>query len=610
MTIPTNLRLDGLSFEQIKNNFKTFMKGQDEFRDYNFESSGINTLIDILSYNTYYNSFYQNMMATENFLSTAQRRNSAVNLAKALNYVPRSVTSSTIIGDISCSVVGAPASIDIPAYTKFVAVLNGTTYNFLTKESLLVANSAGSFIETDVELVEGEFVSERYVYDVDDSADKRFLLTNPTADTSTLTVRVQDSATATAVRVFTKTDNIVSLTSSDTVYFLEEVEDGKYQVKFGDGILGTELTDGNVIYIEYIVSSGAGANGIKTLEYASSVTDVTSIAFTVSQTETQSFGGQDRETIESIKFSAPKSYASQNRAITTEDYESLLLKVPNVGSVIVWGGEDNVPPAFGKVFVAIRPTVGEKLTATEKKSIIDTIIKPKKVLTVATEIVDAEYVYIIITAAVKYDPNQTIQSSSNIKSKILETIVNYKNNDLNQFSKYFRESKLTRLIDTSERSILSTTLTVKMQREVDVQLNSAARYTIDFSNPINAATDGRPASSPLGQGNQVTSNEFSHSGFDKCFLEDNNGIIRIFRINGPIKSLVLQNVGTINYTTGAIVLIDFSPTAFENGGVTLKVAATPADKDILPLRGQIITIRDADIKINVIDDNLISLTTR
>jgi hypothetical protein len=217
---------------------------------------------------------------------------------------------------------------------------------------------------------------------------------------------------------------------------------------------------------------------------------------------------------------------------------------------------------------------------------------------------------LVITATAKYDPDQTIETEASIKSKVLDTIKNYNDTDLNQFSKYFRASRLTRLIDTSERSILSTTLSVRMEKEVDVQLNAAAKYTLNFSNPINSVTLGRPTSHPFGVGSQISSNEFSYGGFDKCFMDDNNGIIRIYRVSGTQNLGVSQNVGTIDYTTGAIVLTDFRPTAFADGGVSLRITAVPSENDILPLRGQIVAIRDADITINVINDKLISLVKR
>lgn len=610
MAIPTNLKIDGLSFEQIRDNFKLYLKGQDQFRDYNFDASGISTLIDILAYNTYYNSFYQNMAATENFLPTAQRRNSVVNLAKALNYTPRSFVSSKIIGTLNITVTGSPVSITLPKHTRFRAIYEGTSYSFLTQEPLTAfRNNDNEYILLNTELIEGTFISERYVKDINDG-DQRFLLTNAEADTSTLIVRVQNSSSDTTIRAFTRAEDVVTLNSTATVYFLEEVEDGKYQVTFGDGIIGAALTDGNVVYLDYIVSNGSEGNNIKELSYAGTIAGVTDISFTATGTEKQSFGGQDRESIDRIKFAAPKSFSAQNRAVTAEDYEALLLNSPNVGSVVVWGGEDNDPPAYGKVFIAIRPTVGETLTSTEKINIIDGILKPKKVLTVSTEIVDPEYIYLIVVANVKYDPDQTIETELSLRSKVLSVITAYNDSDLSEFSKYFRGSKLTRLIDTSERSILSTSLNVKMLKEVNVQLNSAARYTINFANPINAVTSGRPATHPYGSGSQISSNEFSYGGFQKCYLDDNNGIIRVYRVGGAQNIGVSQNIGTINYETGVIVLTDFRPTAFSDGGVTLKIIVNPSETDILPLRAQIVNIRDTDITINLINDKKISLVRR
>lgn len=610
MATPTNLKLDGLSFEQIRDNFRNFLKAQDQFRDYNFESSGISTLIDILTYNTYYNSFYQNMLATESFLTTAQRRNSVVNLAKGLNYTPRSLTSAKIVGNISAVPVGAPASITIPKYTKFKAIANGVTYYFLTEESVLIANDgSGNYDATDVSLVEGTFVSERYVKNVQDP-DQRFVISNANADTSTLVVRVVNSSTDSTTRIFTRSENVVTVDSTSQVFFLEEIEDEKFQVIFGDGVIGDSLSHGNIVYLEYITSSGAAGNGITGLTLDSTIDNVTSITFSVPTIGTQSTGGEDREDSDRIKFAAPKSYAAQNRAVTAEDYESILLALPNVGSVVVWGGEDNDPPAYGKVFISVRPKVGETLTATEKQNIIETILKPKKVLTVSSEIVDPEYIYLSLVVSCKYDPDQTIQSEGDIKTTVLNAIKAYRTSDLNQFSKYFRLSKLTRTIDTSERSILSSTIIIRMIRETDVQLNAAAKYTISFSNPINPVTIGRPTTHAYGVGSQITSNSFSYAGFTNCFLDENNGIVRIYRAVGNQNIGISQNVGTIDYSTGKIVLNDFKPTAFADGGVTLKITAVPAENDILPLRGQIINILDSDITVNMINDKKISLVKR
>lgn len=602
----TNLKVDGLDFATIKDNLKLYLRSQSQFQDYNLEGSGISTIIDLLAYNTYYNSVYTNMVASEAFLATAQKRNSVVALAGSLNYTPRSTTSAKMTGTLTLTAVGTPASISVPAGTRFEAAIDGRVFFFINREPVTVFGNGSGYSQANVTLTEGRLVNEKYTYDIL-TPNQRFVINNANVDTSTLQVRVVHSSSDSTTRIYTKSDSAVALTGASEVYFLEEIEDGKFEIFFGDNIIGKALSHGNIISLDYIVSNGALGNGIQTVSLNSSVSGVIDATFTPVD---QASGGEDRESIERIKFNAPKAYASQNRAVTSEDYSALILREPNVGSVLVWGGEDNDPPAYGKVFLAIRPKVGEVLTATEKQNLIDGVIKPKKVLTVSAEIVDPEYIYLQLDARVNYNPEQTILAESNIRQIVLNTITTYNDQDLNQFSKFFRYSKLSRIIDTCERSIQSSTLTVKLRKEIDVQLNSSARYTINFSNPINDVTRGRPSIHPFGVQNQITSNEFSYGGFTRCFLEDNNGIIRIYRISGNDNVGVSQNVGTINYDTGVIVLNDFRPTAFLDGGVTLKVIANPKEKDILPLRGQIVNILDTDIDVTLINDKNISLVRR
>jgi len=608
MASPTNLKLDGLTFEEIRANFKSFLQNQAEFIDYNFDASGIGVLLDVLSYNTYYTAFYQNMVATEGFLATAQKRNSVVNLAKALNYTPRSASSSKVTGTLSATVVGAPGSIIVPKYTKFQAAVDGTTYTFLTQAATTLFNDSGTYVVSGVTLIEGRAVSEKYTYNVNDP-DQRFIISNPTADTSTLTVKIQNSSTDSTIKFYTLSTDAISLTSASEVYFLEEVEDGKFRVTFGDDVISKKLLNGNIVYLDYIVSTGTTSNGIKAFTLASTINDVSDVTFTPNS-GSSSAGGQDRESIASIKFAAPKAFAAQNRAVTAGDYESIMLTAPNVGSVAVWGGQDNDPPEYGKVFIAVRPVLGEVLSADEKNNIINSYINPKKVLAISTEIIDPEYIYIALTVNVKYDPKQTVESDTSLKGRLVTSIKTYNTDNLNSFSKYYRQSMLTRIIDDTDRSVVSSSISATMTKELDVQLNVAFKYTIRFSNPIDNATLNRLSTNPFGAGNKVTSNEFSYAGYSNCFLEDNGGLIRIYRKVGTTNVGIISNVGTINYDTGTIVLNNFIPTAFADGGVQLRVTAIPASTDILPLRGQIVTIRDEDITLNLIDDNSISLVRR
>ena len=605
MALLNDLTVDELNFELIKTNFISYLRTQDQFRDYNFDASGMQVLLDLLAYNTYYNSFYLNMVVNEAFLATAQKRNSVVNLARSLNYTPRSVSSAVITGTALFTTTGNPSSITVPAYTTFSGTVDGVTYIFNTMEAVTVSPVSGVY-STELVLKEGRYIAQRYTVNIND-ADQRFLIFNAGVDTSTLTVSVLNSSTDSTQRVFTKAQDFVEITASSQVYFLEEVEDGLYEIFFGDDVIGVALDNNNVIVLEYLVSNGKNANDIENLNYTGSITSVTDVTFTE---DGPSSNGSDRETINKIKFNAPKAYEAQNRVVTTEDYRALLLRQSNVRSVSVWGGEDNDPPTYATVFISVIPETGETLTPTEKEILTETVIKPKRVLTVSTRFVDPEYIYVTIDATIKYDVNLTSLASTSLKEVVINTIKNYNDDDINEFSKYFRYSKLSRLIDLSERSILNTLLSIQIRKETDVQLGASARYEISFSNPINNITLGRPSTHPYGIGNQISSNEFSYGGLSRCFLEENNGIMRIYRLSGQDKVAVSSNVGTVDYTTGKVILVDFRPTAFADGGTTLKLTAKPSELDILPLRNQIVKILDEDITVTVVDDREYNLVNR
>ena len=608
MATPTNLKVDGLNFEQIKDNLKEFLKTRDNFVDVNFEASGIQMLLDVLAYNTYYNATYLNLASNESFLATAQRRNSIVNLARTLNYTPRSTTSARVTGTLAATISGGAPSFVFPRYTRFDVNVDGQTLSFMTNDSVTLNQVSGtSYSASNITLVQGRNVSEKYVVNTSDK-NQRFLISNQNVDTSTLVVRVINSSVDSTTRFFTAPDNVVTLTGDSLVYFLEEVEDGKFEIFFGDDVIGKALETGNIVYIEYLVSEGAVGNGVlNNFAFVSSIAQVSAATFT---TTNPSSGGDARESIARIKFNAPKSYSAQNRVVTSEDYLALMLKQPNVSAASVWGGEDNDPPAYGKVFIAVKPTVGTVLSPTEKENIINSVINKKKVLTVTTEIVDPEYLYLLITVSAKFDPSITTLSNSTLSSLITDTVKKFNDDEIDNFSKYFRYSVLSRLVDMTERSILNNDITVRLRKEVDVQLGVPTRYEILFANPISDVTNGRPASHPYGVGNQLTSNEFTYLGYTNCYLEENNGIIRIYRRENSSNVGVVINAGTLNYETGKVILNNFSPTAFADGGTTLKLTASPKNKDVLPLRNQIIQIRDADISVTLVDDRTISLVNR
>lgn len=605
MALVKDLKVDGLDFEGIKSNFINYLGSQDQFRDYNFDASGMQVLLDLLAYNTYYNSFYLNMIANETFLATAQKRNSIINLARSINYTPRSTSSAKITGLAVLSVSSTPAFVTIPSYTTFNGTIDGVTYTFNTTEVLTVVPTSGVYSK-EITLTEGRYRNERFTVNTSDP-DQRFLILNKNLDTTTVSVRVQTSSVDATTRIFTKPDNLVEINEKSQIFFIEEVEDGYYELFFGNGIFGVSLDNGNVIIIEYLVSNGPDGNDVRSLTYTGAISGVTNIIFTENEGAS---GGAEIETTNKIKFNAPKSYEAQNRAVTVEDYKAIVLRQPNVQSVSIWGGEDNDPPTYGTVYIAVKPITGEFLTSSEKSILTQNVLKPKKILTVRNIIVDPEYIYVIVNSIVKYDSRNLLITESALRSKIIETIKNYNDDDINEFSKYFRFSKLSRLIDVSDRAIINNTTSISLRKEFEVQIGQSKRYDVSFSNPINRSTEGRPSSHPYGVGNQLSSNEFSYAGFNQCYLEDNNGIIRVYRLSGSTKVGVNNNTGTIDYTTGKVVLNSFLPYAFADGGVKLKLTAIPSSLDILPLRNQIVSIRDDNITVEVVDDRTISLVNR
>ena len=314
MAIDNNLRVDELNFEGIKTNFKKYLQSQDQFRDYNFDGAGISVLLDLLAYNTYYNSFYLNMVAGEAFLSTAQKRNSIVNLANSLDYVPRSTSSASITGTLTLTVSGSPASVNIPAFTQFSGSIDGKSYIFSNVESKTIFSTGGVY-SSSITLKEGSDITTRYSV-VSADADQRFLIPNSKIDTTTLVVTVLNSSVDSTTRTFTLAENIVEIDSTSLVYFLQETEDGQYEIKFGEGTFGVALNNGNIVVIRYLVSSGTLANDINALTYSDSIAGVLSATFTAND---PALGGAERETPAQIKFNAPKSYEAQNRVVTADD---------------------------------------------------------------------------------------------------------------------------------------------------------------------------------------------------------------------------------------------------------------------------------------------------
>ena len=595
------LNVSELDFEKIKDNLIGFMSNQDEFVGYNFKGSSFDVLLDILAYNTHYNAYYANMVANEMFLDSATLRNSVVARAKHLGYVPRSARGSKASVTLEITPTGEPALISIAKNTQFQADVDGVSFIWCTSNSHSVnINANGIYTVSTMELSQGIPVTFRYTANTGD-VDQKFLLPNANVDTDSLSVVIQTSDVDTDSATYTLANDITTVNATSKVYFLTENEDGKYEIEFGDGVLGKNLANGNIVILSSLICDANVTNGAESF---SVVSDVGGYANVKVITTSAAGGGQESEDVEGIKFNAPKNYDAQNRCVTTHDYVSVVKRdYSGAQSVVAWGGEDDDPPVYGKVFIAIKPASGSVLSNSTKVWVQDTVLSKRNVVGITPEIKDPDYLYLKVDSTVKYDSGMTTNSASTLKSTVTSSITDYGLTALKDFDKAFRYSNLIKKIDESEISVKSNQTSVTIKRYMYPLLGSSSAYTLKFSNEVY-----HPSNTFWGS---VTSGDFSYRDtantlWTGCKMQDSNGIIQVYRTSGLNRILVDNDVGTMTYGSGKLALLGFAPVAIgsaSSGNTTaLSVYITPSSSDVLPLREQIILIEDADISVTMVDD--------
>jgi hypothetical protein len=440
----SNLRIAELDFDQIKNNLKTYLNAQTEFTDYDFEGSGLSTLLDILAYNTHYNAYLANMVVNEMFLDSAVKRSSAVSIAKHLGYTPVSARGAVANLDIVVtSPTGLPASLTMDRYTPFTSIVDGTTYTFLTTEAKTAARVGTLYTFAGVDVTEGTLLNYSYVVS-DTTPAAKYEIPNEAVDTTTIKVSVQTSSSDTTTNTYSLSTDITGVNSTSKVYYLEQNTRGKYQIYFGDGIIGKSLSSGNIITIQYLVATGSAVNVSSTVAQSftagTTIGGSSSIAITVNSNST---GGADVESITSIKFNAPRVNASKNRAVTAADYEALILSnYAGAESVSVWGGEDNDPPYYGKVLISLKPYSGFTISDATKNTIKTSILKSKQGITIIPEFIDPTFFYVNITADIVYNSSITTLSSDQIKTQVNTAITEYFSANLQKFNKEYIHSSI------------------------------------------------------------------------------------------------------------------------------------------------------------------------
>ena len=596
------LSISQLDFDGIKVNLKRFLSNQSQFKDYDFEGSGMAVLMDLLAYNTHYLAYNVNVAANEMFIDTADMRNSIVSLAKALGYTPNSATAP--YADINVVVNDATGStLVMSAGTQFTTTVNGLSYNFVTIGSNTISPIDNVYTFSNLKIYEGTYVTYQYTYDSTD-VDQRFLIQSASADVTTLTVQVQNSSTDTVINTYTKATSITELDSTSKVYFLQEAEDGKFEIYFGDGVTGKALTNGNIIILKYVVTNKTVANGASSFSLSGNIGGFSNITLTINS---NAANGAEPETNQSIKFNAPKSYAAQDRAVTVEDYKTKVKELyANTQSISAWGGEDAETPFYGRVYISINPKSGSILTQTTKNSIIDSL-KRYSVASVTPVIVDPETTNIILTSTVKYDKTATSKTADTLKSEIIEDLISYNSNTLQSFDSMLRHSKLIEIIDDVDTSILSNITTLKIRKSFTPTIGSSINYTVSLSNALYNPHSGHNASA----GGILVSTGFKigSSANEYFFDDDGTGNIRRYYLVGDVRTYADNSAGTIDYSTGAIAVNALNISSISNirglASTVVELTLTPNSNDIVPLRNQILSIDVANSSITVEVDTLV-----
>ena len=484
-TANSNIQLADLDFQNIKSNFIQFLQSQNVLKDYDYSGSALSTLLDVLAYNTQYNAFYLNMIANEMFLDTALQRSSVVSQAKLLDYTPKSVICPSATINMNVYSVSA-SSLTLPKFTKFLSEsIDGVNYQFITTQSTTVNTSSNNTVQfTNIELKQGSPSSYTFTVDSTTNPTYTFEIPDTQIDTTTLQVTVQQSSSNASYQVYTLATDYLGLNSTSTVYFLQEGTNGYFQIYFGDGILGKQLSDGNIITTTYLSSQGgssAGANNFTLMD------TLPGTGLTIIKPLTPASQGGNKESISSIKFQAPKAYSAQGRAVSKEDYITLIQQ-NNLGysfdAVNVWGGEQNNPPVYGQVFISMKPTGSYTLTATQKQRIVNEVIAPISVLTVQPTVVDPDYTYIKITTNVLYDPTQTNLTSSQIQATVVNAIQKFAISTLNTFNSTFNSYDLQTAIQNADQSIITAEFSIQLQKKFYPNLTTPTTYSLQYGVPL------------------------------------------------------------------------------------------------------------------------------
>ena len=594
----TNLKVTELDFADIKENLKNFLKQQSEFNDYDFDGSGMSVLLDVLAYNTHYNAMNAHFALNEAFLDSAQIRGNVVTRAKLLGYVPRSILSPrakvTITVDVSGESGTIPTTLTLPRGTKLKTLIGGEEFQYVVLANHTAPLVSNQFTFNNITICEGSFREIKYRVD-NDIENQKFQLSDDNADTSTLRVRVQENEESSAFDIYTKFENLSTVNEETKTYYLQQNSNEYFEIYFGDGVTGFKPTNNNIVTLDYVITKGDESNGagdaVNSLVGFSAVDNVGGFSTITIQTNTLSSGGVEEETSESIRFNAPLTFTSQNRAVTADDYAAIIKKsFANIDSISTWGGEDQDPPEYGSAYIAIKPLTSATLTTEEKARIIGTILKGKNVVSITPEIVDPNFTNLELDVFFKFNPNLTDRSPTDLQTVVRDTIKDYNFNNLNKFDGVFRHSELLRKIDNADPSILNSTVRPRMFQNITPVNNALNNFDLVFTSPFFQSGDSTSF--------VLNSTAFKINSED-CFFGDvpisgstSRQVIVYKKVAGE-NVTVIANAGTVDVPNGKIKLNSFQPDTTD----AIRLTLTPNSLDLAPKRDQLLNIDDTRVTI-------------
>lgn len=618
----SNTPINALGFDEIKANLKEFLRGQDRFKDYDFEGASLNIILDLLAYNTHYQAFYANMAANESFIDSAAIRESVVSLAKHLGYTPRSKKAARLVvdavlidGDVDTvfgqMVIQGKQFIDRGTIFRGKDT-NGKSVNFVNLDNYKAIRRGGENIVRDIVLYQGYLKQISFVANTQGGTNAMFIIPDKSVDIDTISLFVQRSQTDStgSQELWNRATDINTLNSTSNAFFVQESREGFWQIYFGDSIVGKAVENGNIVTVRYLVTNGSEGNGIgfdeTSVKRSITCNDNRVVEVRIKTDDAGevqvSFGGEDSEDTESIRFYAPRNYQAQDRAVTTDDYKAILGReyAQRAESFFIWGGEENDPPQYGKVFISIKPRVGSRLSTAEKRAIENTILGERNLVTITPEVIDPDLLYVNPTVTVYYDESKTTLNNTGVESKVVEIIKTFANSYLGLFQRNFRLSKFSSTIDGSSPAVNANSTEITLTKRFEPNLGRAAPYTITFDNSLLHPVDGYTpilSSDTFGY-TDSTSTAVVKPSVDSFLDDDGYGNIRVYKQVGSTKVYLNRNTGSIDYDTGKVSLRNFKVEYLDSGKTELSLKVTPRNRDIFARRNQII----------IIDSNAISVT--